>query len=74
MSISYLEVIHFTLCLVTIVQVCFLGRNGAKSLLVSHLHKIGWVDALPYGGCMEYLRNEVGWIEGSEGFNSEVRN
>lgn len=53
---------------------CFLGRNGEESLLMSHLHKIGWVNALPCAGYMEYLKNEVGWMEGSEGFNSEVGN
>lgn len=49
-SITYLEVIYFTLYLMAILQVCFLGRNGEKSLLMSHLHKIGWVNALPCAG------------------------
>lgn len=65
MSITYLEVMYFALYLMAILQVCFLGRNGEKHLLMSHLHKVGWVNALLYAGHMEYLKNEVGWIEGS---------
>lgn len=65
-----LEWCILTLYLMAILQLCFLRRNGEKSLLMSHLHKIaGWMLC----HMLEYLKNEVGWMEGSESFSSEVR-
>lgn len=45
---------------------------------MSHLNRIGWVNAITYTGYMEYLNivlgGEVASVEGSEGRSSEVRN
>lgn len=54
-----LEVMYFTLYLMSILQAFFLGRNGEKSLLMSHLNKTGWVNTITYTGYMEYLKIEM---------------
>lgn len=43
-----LGVMYFTLYLMPILQAFFWGKNGEKSLLMSHLNKTGWVNNITY--------------------------